>query len=114
MRQVTKKIQAARIHRWRVRQAAGRRSDLWGMKHQEPTSRDARVKCLGAGCGRWMRFNPTPKTPAHRRRSPYAHLCIDCPIVPLRPERKHCDTCGRQCTCVVMSLRCVAKLEAER
>jgi len=38
--------------------------------------RDIRTKCRK--CGRWMRFHPTPKTPAKRSEAPNAGTCTDC------------------------------------
>jgi len=38
--------------------------------------RDIRTKCRK--CGRWMRFHPTPKTPAKRAEAPNAGTCVDC------------------------------------
>lgn len=41
--------------------------------------KDARVKC--ALCRRFMRYNPTAKTPARRRLPPNAGTCTECPIM---------------------------------
>lgn len=41
--------------------------------------KDARVKC--ALCNRFMRYNPTAKTPARRRPPPHAGTCTECPIM---------------------------------
>jgi len=41
--------------------------------------KDCRVKC--GWCRRFMRYNPTAKTPARRREPPHAGTCTECPIL---------------------------------
>ena len=47
-----------------------------GLSIEEYQKRDFRVMCRK--CRRWMRFDPTRKSPAKRARKPNAHLCVEC------------------------------------
>lgn len=48
-------------------------------KLDEYQRKDYRTKC--ALCQRYMRYNPTPKSPARRRQPPHAGTCTECPII---------------------------------
>jgi len=48
-------------------------------KFDEYRAKDYRVKC--AHCCRFMRYEPTAKTPARRRPAPHATTCTECPIL---------------------------------
>lgn len=56
-------------------------------------ARDYRAKC--SGCGRWMRFLPTEKSPATRRDAPHAAHCTECdPHKQYPSSRVRCRACN--------------------